>query len=124
MTTTTKKALIDRIAIATQERRNTVRRVIQRFLDEMVAEIGRGNRLEFREFGVFEIRMRAARMAQNPKTLTPVPIPARRTVRFKMGRQMREQLGQVAAEAPAARSRSRHNGQVEIKTKPRSKVGV
>ena len=41
-------------------------------------ELGKGNRLEFRDFGVFEVRSRAARTAQNPKTLAPVRVPARR----------------------------------------------
>jgi nucleoid DNA-binding protein len=48
--------------------------------------------LEFRDFGVFETRTRAARVAQNPKTLERVEVPAKRTVKFKMGRLMKENL--------------------------------
>ncbi len=62
----------------------------------MVAELARGNRLEFREFGVFEIKTRAARTAQNPKTLKPVRVPAKRTVKFKVGRQLREALARLS----------------------------
>ncbi len=92
MSTITKKELVDRIADNTQAKRGTVKTVIQAFLDEIITELRRNNRLEFRDFGVFETRTRAARIAQNPKTLERVEVPAKRTVKFKMGRLMRENL--------------------------------
>jgi integration host factor subunit beta len=63
---------------------------VQQFLDEITKELSKNNRLEFRDFGVFEIKEQAARTAQNPKTLEPVKVPAKRKVKFKMGRLMRE----------------------------------
>lgn len=96
-----KKDLIDRIAVETGQKRVVVKRTIQAFLDMVVAEIANGNRLEFRDFGVFEVKARAARSAQNPKTLQRVNVPARRTVRFKVGRVMREYLDGVARPAVA-----------------------
>jgi integration host factor subunit beta len=95
MSTITKKELIDRIADSTNSRRVQVKRVIQQFLDEIVAELGKGNRLEFRDFGVFESKLRKARKAQNPKTLQPVAVPEKRTVKFKVGRLMKQQLGDM-----------------------------
>ncbi len=92
MATITKKELIDRIADQTQAKRVVVKRIAQAFLDEIVNELSNDNRLEFRDFGVFEIRTRAARMAQNPKTLERVHVPEKRTVKFKMGRLMKEKL--------------------------------
>ncbi len=92
MSTITKKELIDRIAEKTQAKRVTVKQIVQSFLDEVVTELSNNNRLEFRDFGVFETRTRAARTAQNPKTLERVHVPAKRTVKFKMGRLMRENL--------------------------------
>jgi integration host factor subunit beta len=93
MATITKKELIDRIAERTQAKRVAVKRIIQTFLDEITKELCENdNRLEFRDFGVFETRTRAARVAQNPKTLERVEVPAKRTVKFKMGRLMRENL--------------------------------
>ena len=44
--------------------------------------------------GVFECRVRAARLAQNPKTMDKVPVPPKRTVKFKMGRVMRLKLSE------------------------------
>jgi integration host factor subunit beta len=93
MTTVTKKELIDRIAEQTQAKRVVVKRIIQSFLDEIVLELSKDNRLEFRDFGVLEVRTREARVAQNPKTLERVKVPAKRTVKFKMGRLMKEKLG-------------------------------
>jgi integration host factor subunit beta len=92
MATITKKELIDRIAERTQVKRVAVKSIIQAFLDEITRELCENNRLEFRDFGVFETRTRASRVAQNPKTLERVEVPAKRTVKFKMGRLMRENL--------------------------------
>src|SRR5476651_576184 len=95
MSTITKKELIDRIAENAGGRRVQVKKVIQQFLDEIVNELGKGNRLEFRDFGVFESKMRKARKAQNPKTLEPVAVPEKRTVKFKVGRLMKQQLSDL-----------------------------
>jgi integration host factor subunit beta len=92
MSTITKKELIDRIADSTQAKRVVVKRIVQSFLDEVVKELANDNRLEFRDFGVFETRTRAERVAQNPKTLERVPVPSKRTVKFKMGRLMKSKL--------------------------------
>ena len=90
--TVTKKDLVDRIAEDTGNKRVVVKKIVQRFLEEIISELGQGNRLEFRDFGVFEIRARAARVAQNPKTMEKVRVPSKRTVKFKVGRLMKERL--------------------------------
>lgn len=98
MATTTKKELIDRISEETRLRRSEVKKVVQSFLGLVIAELSRGNRLEFRDFGVFEPKERAARVAQNPKTLKPVSVPPRRTVKFKVGRLMKQRMdGEVVS---------------------------
>src|SRR5271154_887377 len=99
MATITKKELIDRIADNAVQRRVQVKKVVQQFLDEIVNELGRGNRLEFRDFGVFETKVRKARKAQNPKTLEPVAVPEKRTVKFKVGRLMKQKLGGLTGAA-------------------------
>jgi integration host factor subunit beta len=92
MHTVTKKELVDRISDETDEKRVVVKKVVQQFLDEIIEELGKGNRLEFRDFGVFETKERAARIAQNPKTLQRVHVPPKRTVKFKVGRLMKVKL--------------------------------
>jgi integration host factor subunit beta len=92
MATTTKKDLIERVAAETQLPRGDVRRAVQSFLEHVIDELSKGNRLEFRDFGVFETRERAGRVAQNPKTLERVAVPPRKSVRFKVGRLMQQSL--------------------------------
>ena len=104
--TVTKKELVNRISEETNQTKVVVKEILQRFLDEIIDELAQGNRLEFREFGVFEVRERAARKAQNPRTLEKVQVPAKRVVKFKVGRTMRERVcdeppPQITA-APAA----------------------
>jgi integration host factor subunit beta len=105
MSTVTKKELIDRIAEHTQAKRVSVKRIVHAFLDEIMRELCQNNRLEFRDFGVFETRTRASRTAQNPKTLERVDVPMKRTVKFKMGRLMRQKLT-VSARASAQAKQS------------------
>jgi len=92
MSTITKRELIDRIAESTQAKRALVKATVQNFLDEIISELAKGNRLEFRNFGVFEPRDCAPRTAQNPKTLERIHVPAKRTVKFKAGRLTKQKL--------------------------------
>ena len=107
MKTVTKKELVHRIAEKTGVTKVVAKDIIQSFLDSIIDELAHGNRLEFREFGVFECRERAARRARNPKTNQDVDVPARRIVKFKVGRLMRARVsegeeGQQAADTPSA----------------------
>ena len=97
MHTVTKKELVDRIADQTKQKRVLVKKIVQSFLDEIIEELGQGHRLEFRDFGVFETKERAARIAQNPKTLQRVHVPPKRTVKFKVGRLMKQKLQSPAS---------------------------
>jgi len=99
MSTITKKEIIDRIAESTLARRALVRATVQSFLDEIISELAKGNRMEFRDFGVFESRNCAPRTAQNPKTLERIHVPGKRVVKFKMGRLMRQKLNLRKARA-------------------------
>ena len=104
MPTVTKKELIDRIAEQQDQRRAFVKRVVQQFLDEIVDELGKGNRLEFRDFGVLETVIRKSRPARNPKTAEPVTVPEKRAVRFKVGRLMKEAIEKNPPTDPATQS--------------------
>lgn len=98
MATITKKQLVERISDRTGLKRADVRQAMQEFLDQIISELKKGNRLEFRDFGVFEVKGRAPRVAQNPKTLKRVEVPAKRTVKFKQGRLMKEVIESVTPE--------------------------
>jgi integration host factor subunit beta len=94
MTTITKQELVKRIAEKTHFKPKTVKLIVQRLLDQITAELAQDNRLELRDFGVFEPQTREARTAQNPRTLENITVPAKRVVRFKMGRMMRESMNE------------------------------
>lgn len=102
MATITKKELIDRIAEREGYKRVLVKQVVQSFLNSIVQELSDGNRIEFRDFGVFESRMRASRDAQNPKTMDKVHVPSKRTVKFKVGRVMKMRLHATPSAVDAA----------------------
>ena len=101
---TTKKDLIDRIAESTGTKHALVKRVVQHFFDEITSELAKGNRLEFRDFGVFDTKAAPARMAQNPRTLKKVEVPAKRRVTFRPGRPMKETLNCHRGGSPGAAS--------------------
>ena len=94
----TKRDFVGRIVETTQCKHGVVKAVVRQFLDEIIEELANDNRLEFRDFGVFEVREQAARAAQNPKTLERTYVPARRRVKFRMGRIMREGMNGKGAE--------------------------
>ncbi|MDP6931220.1 MAG: HU family DNA-binding protein [Planctomycetota bacterium] len=98
MRTVTKKELVNRIAEQTGATKVVAKDIIQSFLDTIIEELAVGNRLEFREFGVFESKERAARRAQNPRTLEKVNVPAKRIVKFKVGRMMRQRVSDGGGE--------------------------
>ena len=122
MATITKKELIDRIAEKTSCKRILVKRIVQSFLDEIIDELGNSNRLEFRDFGVFESKFRAARVAQNPKTLERVEVPPKRTVKFKVGRLMKLKLQNQTA--VTKKSTDDTDGTTTTTVRPPSRFGT
>ena len=67
-------------------------RVVKAIIEKMAASLSKGQRIEIRGFGSFEIRHRDAREARNPKTGEKVQSPAKNTVHFKPGKEMRERI--------------------------------
>ncbi len=98
--TVTKRDLVQRISDSTGQTKVLVRDIVQKFLDEVSNELIRGNRLEFRKFGFFEVRDRPGRIAQNPKTLEKVQVPPKRVVKFKVGNVLKKRVESGVLEAP------------------------
>lgn len=88
--TMTKKKLINSIAQEKGIHPSDVRHVIQAFLDKMTSSLSKGDRLEFRDFGVFEVVKRKQKIGRNPKNASvPIVIPERSAVKFTPGKKMR-----------------------------------
>ena len=92
MQTVTKRELVQRVAEKTGVQQINAKEVIQNFLDEIINELAKGNRLEFRDFGVFEPKTKASRIARNPRTGAKVEVPEKTTVKFKVGRLMKKKI--------------------------------
>ena len=89
--TMTKKKLINLISQDKGIHPNDVRQVVQAFLDRMTDSLSNGDRLEFRDFGVFEVVERKQKIGRNPKNASvPIIIPARQAVKFTPGKKMRK----------------------------------
>lgn len=66
--------------------------IVQVFMDQIIDELARGNRIEFREFGIFELKRRKPRTARNPKTGDSVQVPEKTVVSFKPGKVMKAKV--------------------------------
>lgn len=89
--TITKKSLINAISQDKGIHPNDVRHVVQAFLDKITDCLANGERLEFREFGVFEVVIRQQKIGRNPKNAgVPIIIPTRNAVKFTPGKKMRQ----------------------------------
>lgn len=99
--TITKKELVLRIAERTQQKQTITRDIIQLFIDEVIHELASGNRLELRDFGVFEVKTRRARKARNPKTGQEVRVPEKRVVSIKPGKKMKDLINKLAEQRAA-----------------------
>ena len=88
--TLTKRDLVIRISEESELNQTEVIDVVQRTLDYITESLAKGDKVELRNFGVFEVKVRKARVGRNPnQPETDVPIPARSMVKFKMGKEMR-----------------------------------
>jgi len=89
----TKRDLVLRISKETGLAQLDVQTVLQKVLDYMLDSLARGENVEFRNFGVFEVQVRKARIGRNPNNPTHVvTIPSRKIVKFKMGRIMKNRI--------------------------------
>jgi nucleoid DNA-binding protein len=92
----TKRDLVIRISEETGLVQQQVLDILQKTLDVMSNALAKGEKVELRNFGIFEIRVRKARTGRNPNHPgTDVPIPERAVVRFKAGKEMREAVSKL-----------------------------
>lgn len=91
--TLTKRDLVTRIASETGLNQQHVLDVVQKTLNYISEALAKGDKVELRNFGVFEVKIRKARVGRNPNApATDIPIPERAIVKFKAGKEMRAEV--------------------------------
>ncbi len=99
MANLTKRDLVVRISNETGMVQQQVLEVIQKTLDHVTENLAQGQTVELRNFGVFEIKLRKARVGRNPnKPESDVPIPPRAVVKFKPGKEMKAKVGMLSTD--------------------------
>ena len=99
----TKRDLVVRISNDTALIQQDVMTVVQKTLDYITEAMIKGETVELRNFGVFEVKLRKPRIGRNPNDPDKdVAIPARTVVKFKPGKEMREQVLSLTLKLNAA----------------------
>ena len=97
--TMTKRELVIGVANKLGMTQSDVSRIVEGAFDTIADALTKGERWELRDFGVFEVRTRASRIGRNPRTGDQVPVPERRVVTFRPGKQMKKLVDAGAAAA-------------------------
>ena len=71
-----------------------IEKIVSVIFSSMTGALARGDRVEFRGFGVFSIHKRAPRIAQNPRTGDKVQIGNRNIVHFRVGKELHEKMNE------------------------------
>lgn len=97
--TLTKRDLVTRISEESGLTQQQVLEIVQKTLDYIADALAKGDKVELRNFGVFEVKVRKARVGRNPNAPeTDVPIPERSVVKFKAGKEMRADVLKLSPE--------------------------
>ncbi|MCA8983172.1 MAG: HU family DNA-binding protein [Planctomycetaceae bacterium] len=87
------KAISDELGLTQQQTKAIVQRTFESIIETLVSDPK--HRIELRNFGVFEVKKRAARKARNPRTNERVDVSEKYVVTFKPGKEMEEQVGRL-----------------------------
>ena len=91
----TKKEIVKTISDETGLNQQQIKTIVQKTFDAIVATLVEEGRIELRNFGVFQVRPRAARKARNPRTGRQVEVPEKFVVTFKPGKIMEQQVNSI-----------------------------
>ncbi len=98
----TKSELIDQLSAEARLPRATAEEIVNIIFDSMVNTLQRGERIEIRGFGSFEVREYRAYEGRNPRTGDPVKVDSKRLPFFKVGKELRERVNRGAGNGAAA----------------------
>jgi nucleoid DNA-binding protein len=97
----TKKEIVKTISEEIGLTQLKTKEIVQKTFDAIVETLVTEHRIELRNFGVFEVKKRAARKARNPRTGARVDVPAKYVVTFKPGKEMEERVKHLEEQAAA-----------------------
>src|SRR6188768_2667666 len=100
----TKKEIVKTISEEIGLTQLKTKEIVQKTFDAIVETLVEDGRIELRNFGVFEVKKRAARKARNPRTGQRVDVPEKFVVTFKPGKEMEEKVRQLEEQAAAQRA--------------------
>ncbi len=103
----TKKDIVRTIAEQIDLPQLRTKELVQRTFDALIEALVREGRIELRNFGVFQIKRREARVARNPRTGERVSVQAKSVVTFKPGKEMEARVRDLDRQQAAAESQSR-----------------
>ena len=98
----TKKEIVKAISEELGLTQLKTKEIVQKTFDAIVETLVREKRIELRNFGVFEVKKRAARKARNPRTVERVDVAEKFVVTFKPGKEMEEKVRLLEEEAARA----------------------
>jgi nucleoid DNA-binding protein len=111
----TKKEIVKTISDETGLNQQQIKQVVQKTFDSIVQTLVEEGRIELRNFGVFQVRPRAARKARNPRTGRQVEVPEKFVVSFKPGKVMEERVNAIGSTPLAQAIRDAvASGQLEL----------
>ena len=105
----TKKEIVKTISEEIGMTQLRTKEIVQKTFDAIVETLVADGRIELRNFGVFEVKQRAARKARNPRTGQRVDVPQKFVVTFKPGKEMEEKVRQLEEAAAAAKAAASSN---------------
>ena len=95
----TKKDIVRTISEEVGLTQQQTKKIVQKTFDAIIDSLVKERRIELRNFGVFEVKHRAARKARNPRTGNQVEVPEKCVVTFKPGKEMEAKVKRLTAEA-------------------------
>jgi integration host factor subunit beta len=105
----TKKEIVKTISEEIGLTQLKTKEIVQKTFDAIVETLVEEKRIELRNFGVFEVKKRAARKARNPRTGDKVYVPEKYVVTFKPGKEMEERVRELERQAAQAAAQGRPN---------------
>lgn len=100
----TKAELVEEVSKTSELTKKDAERLVEIVFDSLIDTLNKGEKIELRGFGSFRLRERNERRGRNPKTGTPVEIPAKRVPYFKPGKELREIINQDNVSSKTAKS--------------------